>query len=169
MRKKIIILLLAGIIPFLWFVFWRFIFVDEAARSVVTEENVEKDRAEVKILDSRGGEKAAFFAEIAKTDKERARGLMFRESLPENSGMLFIFDQEERHWFWMKNTLISLDMLFIDQNGKIVGIVSRATPKSKKLLGGWKSKFVLEINGGLAEKYGIKEGDRIKFENLNLN
>ena len=131
-------------------------------------KNRSSDFPAVKILSQNGKKKALFLVELAKTKEERERGLMFRKELPERRSMFFIFNQEGPRWFWMKNTLIPLDIIFINQDQKIVGTVTRATPESKKLLGGWKSKFVLEVNGGLAEKYGIKEGDKIEFRNLDI-
>jgi len=122
----------------------------------------------IEILTSKGNKKASFKVELARTKEERARGLMFRKKLPEDWGMLFIFDQEKEQWFWMKNTFISLDIIFINQARQIVGIIKKAIPRTEMPLGGWKSRFVLEINGGLAEKYGIKEGDRIEFRHIDI-
>ncbi len=134
----------------------------------LSQRHSQRSSPEVEIL-TQSGERVSFQVELAKTPEERAKGLMFRQYLPSNQGMLFIFDQEKRHWFWMKNTLISLDMIFINQEQRVVGIVHQAQPEKTNPLGGWKSKYILEINGGLAEKYGIKEGDKIKFKNLSLN
>ena len=108
-----------------------------------------------------------FNIELAKTQAERQQGLMHRQSLDENSGMLFIFDNEDIHSFWMKNTLIHLDIIWIDKENKIVHIehsvppciadpCSSYTPKEKAI-------YVLEINAGLIEKYGFKEGDKVRF------
>ena len=126
-------------------------------------------RPAVKIVKEAGQEKAFFLVEVARTRKERERGLMFRKNLAENQGMLFVFPQEKPRWFWMKNTLIPLDMIFIDRNQRIIGIVEQAIPEKEDLLGGWKSKFVLEINAGLVKKCGIKEGDKVEFINLKID
>ncbi|MBI4164096.1 MAG: DUF192 domain-containing protein [Candidatus Aenigmarchaeota archaeon] len=106
-----------------------------------------------------------FNVEVADTPIKRTIGLMNRTALPEKSGMLFIFDQEGIQGFWMKNTLIPLDMVFISADKKITHIQRNAQPcktldcqiySSEK-----PAKYVVEINGGLADKLGIKEGWRV--------
>ncbi len=100
---------------------------------------------------------------IARTEEERARGLMFRSSLNENQGMLFIFENEELYSFWMKNTLIPLDIIWINKEGKIVHIEHNVLPCSQEncltYVPKEKAIYVLEINGGLAEKYNFREDD----------
>ncbi|MBW3004810.1 DUF192 domain-containing protein [Candidatus Woesearchaeota archaeon] len=104
--------------------------------------------------------------ELAATPSERAKGLMHRESLGENDGMLFVFEKESILGFWMKNTLISLDMIFIDSNNKIVDIMT-AVPCEKDPCKSYtpqaESKYVLEVNAGFAEKHNIQIGDEIKL------
>ncbi|MBR9649960.1 DUF192 domain-containing protein [Thalassovita aquimarina] len=102
---------------------------------------------------------ARFSVELADTDAERARGLMFRETLPRSSGMLFLYPSPRRVAFWMKNTLIPLDMLFIDDAGTVVRIHHRAQPGDLTAIpGGDGVLAVLEIGGGLAEAMGITAG-----------
>ena len=102
--------------------------------------------------------------EIADDNEERMKGLMFRERLDENSGMLFIFHKEEYQKFWMKNTLIPLDMIFIDKNFKIVDI-KNAVPCKKEpciLYGSLQpAEYVLEVNSNFTSENGIRLGDRI--------
>ena len=102
--------------------------------------------------------------EIADDNEERVKGLMFREKLDENFGMLFIFDNEEYQTFWMKNTLIPLDMIFIDKNFKIIDIKD-AVPCKEEPCALYKSskpaKYVLEVNGNFTMKNNIKMGDKI--------
>lgn len=105
--------------------------------------------------------------EIAKTQAQAERGLMFRESLPEDSGMLFIFPKDKIQSFWMKNTLIDLDIIFIDSQGAIVNIAENmphsyigAPEEEVAQAFGW-GQYVLEINGGLAQKHNLKPGDRL--------
>ena len=106
---------------------------------------------------------AVFTVEIADTPQERARGLMFRESMPRGAGMLFVFDKPQSVSFWMKNTLISLDMLFIDRTGVIKRVHPNAIPGDLTPIPGGDDIFaVLEINGGLAETFGIREGSEIR-------
>ncbi len=105
-----------------------------------------------------------FEVEIADEPSERARGLMFREFLPAGDGMLFIYPREQISSFWMKNTLISLDMLFITNNGEIVQISPRATPGSLDSVRSDRPvRAVLEINGGLADALSIAVGDTVKL------
>ena len=110
-----------------------------------------------------GGREIKFDIELALNDTERARGLMFREKLGPYDGMLFDFFQEAPVSFWMKNTVIPLDMIFIAADGTIRSIHSNAVPYSTDPI---PSKFpvraVLEINGGSARMLGIKPGDKVK-------
>ena len=108
-----------------------------------------------------------FNVEIADTYTERALGLMNRENLSEKSGMLFVFGDESERSFWMKNTLISLDMIFISEKKEIVYIQKQAVPCKTLDCPSYSSrkpaKYVVEINGGLSDKFGIKEGDKIEI------
>jgi uncharacterized membrane protein (UPF0127 family) len=106
---------------------------------------------------------ARFSVEIADTAKERARGLMFRENLPQSSGMLFIYDHPQTLSFWMKNTLIELDMIFLDSSGTVQTIHHRAQPGDLQPKPGDGDQIaVLEINGGLAEALGISKGSQMR-------
>ena len=106
---------------------------------------------------------ARFNVEIADTPDERARGLMFRESLPQSSGMLFLYERPQRLSFWMKNTLIELDMIFLDATGTVRSISHRAQPGDlQPKVGGSNLTAVLEINGGLAKALGIAEGSQMR-------
>ena len=105
-----------------------------------------------------------FRVELAVTPNERARGLMYREKLGADDGMLFLFDRTQRQSFWMKNTLIPLDMIFIDARGTIVGIVENAEPLTTESRSvNAPSKYVLELNGGTCRKLGIREGALVRF------
>lgn len=109
------------------------------------------------------GRELKFQIELALNDSERARGLMFREKLGPYEGMLFDFMQEQPVSFWMKNTLIPLDMLFIGADGTIRSIHANAVPQSTDAIpGGYPVRAVLEINGGSARLLGIKVGDKVK-------
>ena len=104
-----------------------------------------------------------FRAEVADTAAERARGLMYREHLDRDAGMLFIFEPPRRVGFWMKNTYISLDMIFADASGTIVAIAERTEPETTASHGpDMAVAYVLEINGGLGERLGIRVGDELK-------
>ncbi len=118
-------------------------------------------------ITAKSGEVYEFKVELAKTPHEHMVGLMHRESLPRGQGMLFIFADDAVRSFWMKNTLIPLDMLFISSGGQIVGIVHEAEPltlESRSV--GQKSRYVLEINGGLCQKLGITTGDMADLKEI---
>lgn len=109
-----------------------------------------------------------FYVELAQTADEKTRGLMFREHLNPDRGMFFIFEDEGEYSFWMKNTLIPLDIIWINKNKEAV-FISRDTQPCKTepcptINPGIKAKYVLELNGGTAEKIGLTVGDRLEFD-----
>ena len=105
--------------------------------------------------------------EIAADDATRTRGLMYRNSLADGHGMLFIFDDESDRAFWMKNTVIPLDMIFIGANQTIVGVKANTTPLSLAPQSvGRPSKWVLEVAGGYAARAGIETGNRIDLDGV---
>jgi uncharacterized membrane protein (UPF0127 family) len=104
-----------------------------------------------------------FHVEVMDTAGERAQGLMNRESLPRFSGMLFVYDRPQPVAFWMKNTLIPLDMLFFDSAGRLTRIKAGAQPLDETPVpGGDAVQYVLEINGGLAAELGIELGAELR-------
>ncbi|MEM9550249.1 MAG: DUF192 domain-containing protein [Pseudomonadota bacterium] len=106
---------------------------------------------------------AQFNVELADDPRERSQGLMFRESMPRSSGMLFVYEQPQRASFWMKNTLIPLDMIFLDERGEVTRIHHEAVPGDLTPIDGGDRVFaVLEINGGLARRYGMTEGSMMQ-------
>jgi len=107
--------------------------------------------------------KARFTVEVADDIKERSLGLMNREVLATGAGMLFVYDGPQSVMFWMKNTLIPLDMIFLDAQGQVARIHENAVPRDLTgIEGGDNIKFVLEINGGLARRLGITEGSELR-------
>ncbi len=103
-----------------------------------------------------------FVVEVAKTDEERARGLMFRRELPEGTGMLFDFRPEQEVAMWMENTYISLDMIFIRSDGRIHRIAENTEPLSRRTIpSGGPVGAVLEVIAGTSRKLGIAPGDRV--------
>jgi uncharacterized membrane protein (UPF0127 family) len=103
-----------------------------------------------------------FAVEMATNDAERAQGLMDRKELPEGRGMLFDFEREQDVAFWMKNTYIPLDMIFIRANGRILRIAENTTPLSLQTVpSGGPVRGVLEVIGGTARKLGIAPGDQV--------
>ncbi len=104
----------------------------------------------------------AFSVELATNDEERERGLMYRKELPQGHGMLFDFGHDQPVAFWMHNTYISLDMMFIRSDGRIMRIEESAEPLSDRLIpAGAPVRAVLEVIGGTAQQLGIKAGDRV--------
>lgn len=104
-----------------------------------------------------------FSVELADTPDARARGLMFREKMARGAGMLFVYEAPQPASFWMKNTLIELDMLFADRTGLVTGVHHRAIPGDLTPVDGGDAVYaVLEINGGLARKYGIAAGSQMR-------
>ncbi|HRE40314.1 MAG TPA: DUF192 domain-containing protein [Ignavibacteria bacterium] len=106
-------------------------------------------------------------AEVSDDNIERAQGLMFRSTMKDTEGMIFLFPNEEIQSFWMRNTKIPLDIIYVDKNFNIVKIYQNTTPFSTVSLPSVKpAKYVVEINAGLSEKYKISAGDKIEFNQL---
>lgn len=103
--------------------------------------------------------------ELAETDEDRTRGLMWRRSMEEEQGMLFIMDQQEMQSFWMLNTYISLDILYIDEAFRIVTIRKNTQPQTlDPVPSSQPARYVLEVKGGYCDRHGIREGHFIKYE-----
>ena len=116
--------------------------------------------AEMTIVTASGAHK--FSIELALTDAQAEQGLMFRQSLAPDAGMLFDFRRPMEVKMWMKNTLIPLDMLFLDATGKIVDIHERAVPNSLDVIAPKApARFAVELNGGTVARLGIKIGDQV--------
>ncbi len=112
-----------------------------------------------------GGQMVATIdAELAENDDERARGLMFRDQMEMNQGMLFIFPYEIIQSFWMKNTILPLDMIFVNASREIVTIHKNTTPYAEtSYRSSAPAKYVVEVNAGYTDRYGIREGYRINW------
>ena len=119
------------------------------------------------VLVGQNSKEIPFQVEIADTPEKREIGLMYRKEMARDRGMIFIFPYESPQSFWMKNTILPLDMIFINGDKKIVGIVEQTVPFSLDPRGvPAPSQFVLEINGGLAKLYGMRPGDGVRFEGI---
>jgi len=128
------------------------------------KEYMFKKEGELSITDSSGNSKIRINIEIADTDFDRQLGLMFRRTMEENQGMLFNFPAEEMQSFWMRNTFIPLDLIFINSAKQIVTIIKNTEPLTDSNHSSTKpAKYVLEVNAGFTEKYSISEGDRVNF------
>ena len=142
--------LLRPVFAFAWVVF---LVLPAAAQSAPLRE-------ELVVLTAAGEHR--FQVEIADEPRERARGLMFRRVMAADAGMLFDFEEEQPASFWMRNTYIPLDMLFIRGDGIIESIGERTTPLSEKSVRSrGPVRYVLEINGGLSDQLGIEAGDSV--------
>ncbi len=148
-------------------------FVSQKKNSVVAEkeqnENYSsaygfKKNGELTFTDSKGNFLTKIEIEIAETPEKQAQGLMYRNKMREDRGMLFIFDRDDYRSFWMKNTVIPLDMIFVNSEFKIVTIRKNTTPFDVSSYTSTKpAKYVVEVNAGFCDKYGIKTGDKISF------
>jgi uncharacterized membrane protein (UPF0127 family) len=107
-----------------------------------------------------------FSLEIADTDEKRERGLMYRSSMPADHGMIFLFDTADKYSFWMKNTLIPLDIIFLDADGKVIDIEPRKPLDETGMGPKQPAKFVIELNGGTSNTIGLSKGDQIDLPNL---
>jgi uncharacterized membrane protein (UPF0127 family) len=110
--------------------------------------------------------RACIQAELADSESKRYQGLMFRKGLLENEGMLFIFDQDAPHTFWMKNMLIPLDIIWIDQSKRIIDIKTNIAPcqgPCENIIPSGAARYVLEVNSGFAERNAVKVGERVRF------
>ncbi|MBI2350979.1 MAG: DUF192 domain-containing protein [Deltaproteobacteria bacterium] len=121
------------------------------------------------IISTKSGKELVLKVEIADTPEKRVLGLQYRSELSDDQGMLFLFPSESVQSFWMKNTPLSLDMIFIGSHRRIVGIIHQAVPFSTESLSvSSPSQFVLEIKGGLSRRRGIEVGDAVRFEGISI-
>jgi uncharacterized membrane protein (UPF0127 family) len=118
-------------------------------------------------LTPKGGNPVSVVVEVADTPESQMQGLMYRTHLDPDQGMIFLFEGESSHSFWMKNTPLPLDMIFISKDGRIVGIHENAEPFSLKPIDvGAPSHAVLEVNGGFAAAHGLRVGDQATYRNI---
>lgn len=146
--------------------FYRCIMKECVVPPAMTGE-LSKETPTVTFKSADGQERAEFYLELALTPREQQQGLMHRPHMRDDWGMLFVYDRDRVLSFWMKNTLIPLDMIFINDAGEVVGIVEKAEPQTlepRRVEG--LSRYVVEINGGLASTYGIVAGDKMSLENV---
>ena len=147
MKKLLVVLLLLA--------------VGSAAAQTVT---FSKDTVTV---ETAAGAKHRFNVELAITPQQMAQGLMYRRQMAADAGMLFVYDPPDNAVFWMKNTFIPLDMIFIGTDGRILNIAERTIPQSETPVpAAGLTKAVLEINGGASSRLGIKAGDRVRHSSL---
>ena len=116
-------------------------------------------------IETAGGERR-FSIEVADDDRERSAGLMFRAEMKDDHGMLFVFEHTRRLAFWMKNTPMPLDLVFIGGNGRIVGILKGEPYSVAPIAPEAPARFVLELKAGTAQKAGIAPGDRVRHPRI---
>lgn len=128
-------------------------------------ESAAPKRGTVTLLGTQGERKIT--VEVVSSPRAVQQGLMYRQHLPLDEGMLFLMGEEDVQSFWMKNTLISLDIIFIDKNFKIVGISANAEPRTETpRTVGIPSSYVLEVNGGWSAQNGVGAGTMVRFEGV---
>ncbi|MBB3134053.1 hypothetical protein FHS26_001769 [Rhizobium pisi] len=131
------------------------------ALPALAEEQVRFEK-EPLLIQNVAGKMLHFTVEIATTEEQRARGLMFRKTMADDAGMIFDFGQSRRVAMWMENTILPLDMLFADDTGTIRHIKENAKPYSRDIIDSMgEVKYVVELNAGIVAKLGIKPGDKI--------
>ena len=119
------------------------------------------------VFEGSAGTKAAFRVEVADTAEERRWGLMYRRELGTDEGMLFVFPDEKVQSFWMKNTPLSLDIIFMDRRRRVVGIIHDTVPFSTRSVSvRVPSQYALEVRAGMARRNGIAVGDRVRFKRV---
>jgi uncharacterized membrane protein (UPF0127 family) len=126
-----------------------------------------KKQGELRFLTPKQDFIAGIDIELAQNESQRQLGLMYRDTMAENQGMLFIFDNEEVRSFWMKNTILSLDMVFVNALNEIVTIHKYTTPYSEETYESTKpAKYVIELNAGYTDKRKISVGDRVSWSHF---
>ena len=132
-----------------------------ASPAVAEEQAAQAQLERLEIITATGAH--AFAVEVARSERERAHGLMFRRSLPQDHGMLFLFESERPIAMWMKNTYVSLDMVFVSRNGRVTSIARDAVPLSERVIpSGGPVYAVIELAAGQADAIGLSVGDRVR-------
>lgn len=135
---------------------------EKSIRQVTTAPIEFKKEAEAYLVRTTGDTLQHLDIEIADDDYQRETGLMYRTTLEKNDGMLFIFEEEQPRGFYMKNTNIPLDLIFLNADNKIVNIKKNAKPQSTKTIESEvPAQYVLEINAGLSEEWNLQTGDSL--------
>lgn len=140
---------------------------DKKRESIKTEPISFTKEGEVYLIKTSGDTLRKIDVELAESDYEHQTGLMYRESMEENQGMLFIYDSERPRSFYMKNTYIPLDIIYYAADSSLVSIQKNAAPRDETSLPSeGPAQYILEINGGLSDEWGLEKGDRFSFQNV---
>ena len=170
-RKLLILALIAGVIFLaIYFIFFNDESAEPEVAAPVTTETTKEPQfvkeGELAFLDDAGQDTLqAIDIEIAEGREEQSQGLMYRSRMDENQGMLFVYPEERPLSFYMKNTKISLDIIYADEDKKIVTIHQGVMPYSEKTIPSSEdAQYVVEVNAGFTARHGIEEGDIITYE-----
>ncbi len=140
---------------------------DRKEEAIETEPITFTKEGELYLIGASGDTLQKLDIELAETDYEHQTGLMYRESMQDDQGMLFVYDSESVRSFYMKNTYIPLDILYYDADSTLVSIQKNATPRDESSLPSeGPAQFVLEINASLSDKWGISDGNQISLRKL---
>ena len=136
---------------------------DDTLRTIQTDVPFRQDGTLTFLRDG-GGVLTTIAVEIVETPADRQRGLMFRRSMPEQSGMLFIMDREEEQTFTMENTYVPLDMIFVSADSSVVDVAERTRPLEQLVTSEAPAKYVIEVRAGFADRHGITDSTRIAWQ-----
>ena len=165
MKKRV--LSLAGLSLFLSLSFTSCGSDDKKEEVIETDPITFTKEAELYLIKESGDTLRKLDIELAESNYEHQTGLMYRESMENDQGMLFVFDTERERSFYMKNTYIPLDIIYYDSDSSLVSIQKNATPLDETSLPSeGPAQFVLEINGGLSDQWGLEKNDKISFERI---
>src|SRR3989344_9606330 len=169
MDKKEKLMVISILVIIILAIVYVFLINFKQQTAVQTAENIKENIKQVCFKQANIAINKCFSVEIAQTAVEREKGLMFRENLNSDNGMLFIFPKAEKYGFWMKNTLIPLDIIWIDQNKTIVYIEKDVQPckinNCPVYVPNKEAIYVLEINAGLSEENNLSVGEIVEFRN----
>jgi len=133
----------------------------------IEPRNASLKQGKVVFFDSSNHKKLDILVEVAENDYQHNKGLMFREDIPENQGMLFTYEDELKRFFWMKNTTIPLDIIYIDATYKIVKIHKNTLPLSENFYpSSVPVQYVVEVRAGFSDRYQVEIGQRISWQKL---
>ena len=136
---------------------------DDAAPTLQTDVPFRQD-GQLAFLTPSGSSLVEIAIEIVETPEDRQRGLMYRRSMPERSGMLFIMDAEEEQTFTMENTYVPLDMIFVSTDSAVVDVAKRTRPLEQLVTSKAPAKYVIEVRAGFADRYGITDRTRVAWQ-----
>lgn len=149
--------------------FWAFFLCFAFGLASCKEQSAAQQGAlyPLSIVSQSTGQSIAFNVELAANHKEQEKGLMHRESMPDDQGMIFTYPSPQHSYFWMKNTLIPLDIIFVGSDNRIIHIHKGAKPHDlTPIPSGGLSRAAIEVNAGIVDKFGISVGDKVVFSHF---